>query len=91
MNKEHDPRKIAPTKLNDSTVCENFDLGEGCLIYPWKMPVEYFILETFILPNCYRHLFLCAYMCRFRIFPGMGVGEITLLTKGVFKAYFRSV
>lgn len=50
------------------------------------MPIVYFILETFVLPNCYRHLFICAYMCRFRIFPGMGVREITLPTKGVSKA-----
>lgn len=50
------------------------------------MPIAYFILETFVLPNCYRHLFICVYMCRFRIFSGMGVREITLLTKGVSKA-----
>lgn len=71
-------RKHAKFRIT-CTVCENFDLGDGCLIYPCKMPIEYFILETFILPNCYRHLFICAYMCRFRIFPGMGVREITMV------------
>lgn len=52
------------------------------------MLIEYFILEIFILLNCYRYFFICVYMCIFRIFLGIGVREIILFIKGVFKVYF---